>query len=650
MQDNFIPVAQDPVVVSIIESSLFRCEHAGTPHYADGFPTVSLADKESSRRHISGHTLLIRESSAEYYKQLTAALYVHNACLFYVAPNFDVYGREGNYELRQELKSISLRTGANMSEERIGTNAAALCARYPSSIWTIGAQNYSTALHPYALFAFPVHGRYNRLVYVLLVARCSELTPETISLFNLVEATESIVSGGLLTEDMLIKDAMLRQNYSEEKTENMLILVGSSGQITYANDVFYTLFKTDYREIINAPLDVAIPELSYVFKGLNEGGRIPLTKHVQFVKTGDVDYIVTCTATNQQGSLSGVAITAQREHLTSSEHRLSPGLGAKYSFDDLLGVSPKFIQLKRFAERIADTSCTVLIRGESGTGKELFAHSIHSTSSRRDKPLVSVNCAAIPRELIGSELFGYVGGAFTGASRTGAKGKFELADGGTLFLDEIAEMPVDMQSVLLRVLEDGSVTRIGGSRPTPIDVRLIVATNQSLEEYVRLGKFRLDLYYRLNIIALNMIPLRERREDIQATTDTFISRFSEIHNKQVRGITVEARRAITAYDWPGNVRELRNAIERGVVTCDGEFLELCHLPTEISEGAGFGTKKGAAPPQDIIASHFKVYRRDTVEQLMKEYGGNKSRVAKQMGIARTTLYRILAEIDRAGTE
>lgn len=643
MAETRYKIEQDSAIEGMIESSLFRCLHSGLPEFESALPQVTQEAKIRSKGHVSGQTMLIRESSPGYYKQLTASLSAHNACLLYVAPNFDIYGRFGNPELKAELKSINMRFGTNMSEEVVGTNAVTLSARYPKGVWVVGKQNYAKALWPYACYGFTVHGKYNRFVHIMLIVRLDRLNAETESLFKLIDATESIFSAGLITEDVLIKDALIKYNYSQEKTEKILIVVGSNGQITYANDIFYNAFKTDYNEVINYSLVDIVPELGYVTKEYEYLSGGPEPKMLSFKAVGSADYYVTCTPVNKRTPSHGMVITAQRTYL-SPHNNVAAGNGAKYGFDDLVGVSQKFTELKGFAKRISDTNCTVLISGESGTGKELFAHSIHSASNRSGKPFIPINCAAIPRDLIGSELFGYVGGAFTGASRMGAQGKFELADGGTLFLDEIAEMPPDMQSVLLRVLEDNSITRIGGSRPIPVDVRLIVATNQDIESYIKQGKFRLDLYYRLNIIALNMIPLRERKEDISALIDAFFVRFSRIHSKLIEGISAEAREALMAYSWPGNVRELRNIIERSIVTCDGKFIELRHLSDEINEtfqvtnecqGEGIGKQ----------SSYFNVYRRGTVEKLMTEYAGNKSKVAKHMNIARTTLYRILKEID-----
>lgn len=632
---------QDANVMNMIRSSLYRCERTGIVDADAPLPEVSAENKEKCKVHISGHTILIRESTPQYYDRLTETLDAHGSLLMYVSPNLDVYARYGNRELKEELRSKNLRFGTNMAERSIGTNAVSVCAdnAYERGVWTVGEQNYAKALRPYAFYAFAVHAKYNRMCYVALVTRKGNLSDEVASLFELIEATESIFSSGMVTEDVIIKDALFKDTYSNDKTENLLIIIGGTGKITYVNDAFYRVFKTNYNEIINVPLVSIAPELSYALEGIEENAKPPAPRQITFAAAGEAEYHVTCTHTNQQMPGHGLAITIQRVISVVPRMEKRDG-GAKYTFDDLGGESEKFRQLKAFAERVAETNCTVMIRGESGTGKELFAHSIHNASDRCSKPFISVNCAAIPRELIGSELFGYVAGAFTGASRTGAKGKFELANGGTLFLDEIAEMPTDMQSVLLRALEEGAITRLGGSKPVPVDVRLIVATNQNLEDYINDGKFRLDLYYRLNIVSLNMIPLREKREDINILADGFLARFSKLHGKPCDGIALDARNALKIYSWPGNVRELRNVIERAVITTDTRFIELHHLPPEIS-----GVDAHLKPHWAQQSLKTADYRKETAKRLMRENGGNKSRVAKKMGIARTTLYRILKECD-----
>ena len=234
---------------------------------------------------------------------------------------------------------------------------------------------------------------------------------------------------------------------------------------------------------------------------------------------------------------------------------------ATYTFEQVIGKNEKFMKIVAYAKKIADSKSTVLITGESGTGKEVFAQAIHNYSIRKDEPFIAVNCGAIPRTLIESELFGYEDGAFTGAKKGGNAGKFEIAEGGTIFLDEIGEMPIDMQIKLLRVIEAGVITRIGSSIEIPIDVRIIAATNKNLKNEVENGNFRKDLYYRLNVLPIYLPPLRERREDIPEFINYYMEKTAEKLNKQAINISEEYMKYLIDYDWPGNVRELENVIE-----------------------------------------------------------------------------------------
>lgn len=638
---------QDENNLKLIDSSLYRCKMIGLPAYDDALPQVTDEMKLISKSNITGQTLLIRDSQPQYYNGLSTALTAHDACLFFVAADFYIYGRLGNEELAKELKAINFRVGTNVGEEVIGTNAPALAARNQNGVWTIGEQNYAGVLKNYAMYSFTVHGRYGKYVHILLICRTDKLNKGTVGLFKLVEATETLSSGGFLTEDIVIKDKLLNGMYNN-RTESMMLILGRQGTVTYANDLFYRQFGIDFSKVINRPVEEVVPELAFVRKCLTDDKYPQQTRSVKFAMADGCEYNVSCDpiiSDSAEERYGGVVITAQRVNAQIAK-KSAEGSGAKYTFDDIIGSSPQFEQLKQFAARIANTKCTVMIRGESGTGKELFAHSIHSGSNRWGKPFISINCAAIPRELIGSELFGYVGGAFTGANRQGAKGKFELASGGTLFLDEIGEMPIDMQSVLLRVLEENAITRIGGSKPIPIDCRLIVATNQDLEKYIEQGKFRLDLYYRLNVVSLNMIPLREHPDDIFDLANSFAERFSKLHKKTVNGFSPQARRALLDYDWPGNVRELRNAVEYAVITCNGA-IELYNLPDNVRNTEAIQVAEQKVDAAAKPSSCLQTYRMDTVERLMREYDGNKSKVAKQMGIARTTLYRILDEIEKS---
>jgi len=303
-------------------------------------------------------------------------------------------------------------------------------------------------------------------------------------------------------------------------------------------------------------------------------------------------------------------------------------------FSKIIGKSKKLQDAINMAKRVAVTNASVLIRGESGTGKELFAEAIHQESNRKDKPFVVINCGAIPATLFESELFGYSGGAFTGADKKGKPGKFELAHNGTIFLDEIGEMQLDMQVKLLRVLQNKVFYRVGGREPVHIDVRVIAATNRALEGMIEEGLFRKDLYYRLNVVSLDIAPLRERREDIADMVSIFIKEFCFLYSKESLNISADIMTILLNYSWPGNVRELRNVIERLVILADDGIVKREHLPEEIKDYKIVQQNEFAS---SLIEETERTERQMILKRL-DDFQGNKSKTAKALGIPRSTLY------------
>jgi len=323
----------------------------------------------------------------------------------------------------------------------------------------------------------------------------------------------------------------------------------------------------------------------------------------------------------------------------------------KYDCNSIIGHSRAMKELKEKLLRIAERPSNILLLGESGTGKELFAHAIHAASKRRYAPFVRVNCAAIPEHLLESELFGYVEGAFTGARKGGMVGKFEQADGGTIFLDEISDMPMTMQAKLLRVLQEREVTPLGSASTRRIDMRVVAATNVNLEEKVHQGEFRTDLYYRLNVIAMEIPPLRERRDDIYFITKHLIDNFNAEFNMQVQGLEEEAWRRLQDYDFPGNIRELHNAIESAFNMVTGHLIRMTDLPQQIQRLQPKTTKCpefaveaepllaniGHKPLQEIMEE----MERRLIEASLEQVGGNKLNAANILGISRPGLYKKL---------
>ena len=322
----------------------------------------------------------------------------------------------------------------------------------------------------------------------------------------------------------------------------------------------------------------------------------------------------------------------------SAIEQLRKEIQGRYSCEDIISQSHKMQNLFAILPNIAESNTTILIEGESGTGKELFARAIHNLSFRKDKPFVAVNCGALPDTLLESELFGYKAGAFTDAKKD-KPGRFALAQGGTIFLDEIGDISASVQVKLLRVLQDKTYEPVGGISPVKADVRIITATNKKLDELVKEDKFRDDLYYRVNVMKLELPPLRDKKEDIPLLVDHFISRFNRLHNKNICCVTNEATAALLAYDYPGNVRELENIIEHCFVLCEGEIIEAKYLPTSVCP-----TLKSKSP-QKSEPTTIKQMEIILITQALRRNKGNKTATAKQLGIDKSTLFRKIKTFD-----
>jgi len=369
--------------------------------------------------------------------------------------------------------------------------------------------------------------------------------------------------------------------------------------------------------------------------------------------------------------------------LTEEVKRLNKKVGGALSFDDLIASSPAMANVLRLGRRGAQSNIPILIEGESGVGKEMIARAIQGESERAGKPFVAVNCGAIPENLVESILFGHEKGAFTGASAKHI-GKFQEADGGTLFLDEVAELPLDIQVKLLRAIQEGEIDPVGARKPVRVNIRLVSATNRNMIEMVKAGQFREDLYYRLNVFPIMVPPLRDRKEDIPALVDHFITRFAAEEGRKVRGITEEALRLLRAYAWPGNVRQLENTVFRAIVLCETDTLEIQDFPQIAALVEGFEVRIPAVqplPPKPAlpqgaaaIASHNPLVRSagasvsdgmalgipvvtdgghvrkleeveaDMIRLALHRYRGQMSEVARKLGIGRSTLYRKMKEL------
>jgi len=377
-----------------------------------------------------------------------------------------------------------------------------------------------------------------------------------------------------------------------------------------------------------------------------EAGVILITGHgsipsaVTAMQQGAFNYLLKPLDLNQLRAVTARA--AEGARLLKANVELQRRLDEKFGFEGVVGESPQMRDVIEKLKRIAPTNASVLIQGETGTGKELVAQAIHQNSPRKAKPFVALNCAALSENILESDLFGHVKGAFTDAS-TDRVGKFEYAHGGTLFLDEVGDMPLATQIKLLRVIESGEITRVGSNEPIKVNVRILSATNRNLEDAIRAGTFRSDLYHRLKVVTVRLPTLLERSQDLPVLIDHFMRNFAKAHGKQIRGVSPAARRRLLAYNWPGNVRQLRNFVESMVVVdCDG-LLDVDDLPEELADRPEDPAAPGPTSLTGLVGKPLAESERLFLAETLRLAAGNREEAARMLGIGERTLYRKIKE-------
>lgn len=434
----------------------------------------------------------------------------------------------------------------------------------------------------------------------------------------------------------------------EEKLRNLLtrIIILEGFEVLQAGDCRTALKKLEQNDIDVVLCDVKLPDgngvelakkIKYDFQIpeiilLTAYGNIP--DGVQAIKNGAFDYITKGDDNNKIIPLLYRAI--EKVDLAKRVQQLERQLGDKHSFDKIIGQSKLIQKAIELAQKVAVTDTTVLLTGETGTGKEVFAQAIHQASPRSKQNFVAINCSAFNKDLLESEMFGHKAGAFTGATKD-QKGLFEEAKNGTIFLDEIGEMSLELQAKLLRVLETGEFIRVGETKPTKINVRIIAATHRDLQTEIELGHFREDLFYRISAFQIHLPPLRERVIDIEAITNHFINISSIKTNKKIKSVSTDFYEALKLHQWKGNIRELKNVIERIVILCDDE-LTVEYLPMEL-QNANNANTKGKTLSAFELASAEKLH----IQKVLNYTNGNKTKTAELLGIALTTLYRKISE-------
>jgi len=437
-------------------------------------------------------------------------------------------------------------------------------------------------------------------------------------------------------------------------TDDGFIVVDKLGNVTDINEQYCDFLGRKKEDVVGSSILKVISNskmIDIVSKKYREEGAIHKFLEGEAKESSNDILLVnrSCVFDEQGDAIAGVAQVKFKLQTLDSAQKLMKEYSElqyykeeykkvesnRHSFDIMIGKNKNFIKIKKSAMKFAKTDFPILITGETGTGKEVFAQSIHKNSNRREKTMVSINCAAIPKDLIESELFGYEEGSFTGAKKGGKLGKFELANEGTIFLDEIGDMPYDMQSKLLRVLQENEIEKLGGTKTTKIDVRVIAATRQNLQEMIKQGTFREDLYYRLNVVNIEVSPLRERRDDIVLFANYFLDKLN-CKYKSVITISDEALSCLNNYNWPGNIRELENVIKSAFASCENMTIQLNDLPSKmISCNADIDENCSNKKLKNLVNN----YEALLIKDALKRNNRNVQDTAEELGIHRSLLYK-----------
>lgn len=567
--------------------------------------------------------------------------------IFYLDPMLAVYRTGGDHALLDELREKGIRHGTKFTQESVGVFVANQLSDKQRSCCRVGEENYLEVFTDYVCFAqydvdevrdfhganltFAPKNQYTNFLKTMV----SFLQDSTLDLINMVQYPF------LEQQRQLVFADLYDQN-------QLKIILDPDGDVVFASKEFEREFGKTVPVGLFENISTFMGDLAFAKKFFRHGQEL-VGRELLLKKANGRShfYFAQFTPLFVEGELKGISCGLHRTDISKKAVGKTEGQEVRYSFSSIKGEAKSMLELKSIAMRVAKTGSNVLIQGESGTGKELLAQSVHSANERRTGPFVPVNCAAIPNELMSSELFGYESGAFTGALKGGYAGKFEQANGGTIFLDEVSEMPLSMQSLLLRVLEDSVISRIGGNRYIPLDVRVIAATNKDLWECAQKGTFRADLYFRLNIVKLVSPPLREHIEDLELLLEHMLTALADKGVSTVTGFSPEVIALFRGYSWPGNVRELRNVVERCVNFANGDIVTMDSLPigTINMMRAQQSSNAAVADKAPNVQTGWQQIEMQRIKSLMIKYNGNKSKVAQELGCSRGTLYKRLKELD-----
>ena len=616
----------DPAVIHpYLISSWERSSNYGISPEGGDYPRVSSA--ELVNRINENRKML--QIAVPYMKKIIGFINDPESIIFITDKNGIVLELFGSDKMK-EIKS-SPKLGSKLLEKDIGTNGVgtAIVENRTLDIWA--GEHFREDLHTWYSSADPIHDSSGDIIgCICLLCSWDQVNAHTL---GMIGGVSGAIERQFQIEETLAEKILeiKKQQAIVESINEGIIVIDAQEKISDINPQARLMLDLDSSDLTGTSIyDVVLSGVNF-FKIMADGKNIYDSEAVLKLRNKRLHCTMSASIIQSEGNINGLVLALREAKVMHHLAGKIVGSRAYISFSDIIGSSDPLLEAIKIAKTAGKSKSNVLLLGESGTGKELFAQSIHNHSDRADKPFVAVNCGAIPRDLVESELFGYEGGAFTGSRKEGRPGKFELAEEGTIFLDEIGDMPLDAQVNLLRVLQNSEVVRVGGTYPKKINVRVIAATNQDLKKAVEEKTFRDDLYYRLNVLSITIPPLRNRTEDISSLANHFARKTAHNLNKTITGIDPLALTMLEKYDWPGNIRELENVVERAVNIMDGTVITAKELPEYIRN---IPDEKPVLKPDTLKAKEY-----ESIVSMLTETGGNLRESAKRLGIARGTLYK-----------
>lgn len=542
----------------------------------------------------------------------------------------------GDEDIIRDQTKTGILEGADMSEKSAGTNAIGTALHENCSVQTSGEEHFIYMFHVWTCSAAVIHNEEGNIIGCLnLTGRRQLVHPHTLGLVvAAVKSIENQIKAENTNNKLL--ETYEYMNTILDSISSGIYVVNKEGILKTINKEACSILGVKEEDVIEKNAEAILPNWSNIFERLQTGKTYDNIEEIVNNEVIKGRYNVSATPIIINNEVIAIVIMfKEMQNVLKLVNKYSGGR-AVYNFQDIIGESKQIKKVINYAKTISSSPSTVLIEGESGTGKELLAQSIHNYSGRKNNTFIAVNCGAIPKNLIESELFGYEEGAFTGAKRGGHAGKFELSNGGTLFLDEIGEMPIDMQVKLLRVLQEGYVTRVGGDKIIPVDVRIIAATNKNLKEEVKKGRFREDLYYRLSVNPIKIPPLREREGDLPILIRYLFRMKIKKMNKNLKSINADIYKKMMNYTWPGNIRELENCIEN-VVNLDGKGTMFFEDNEKLNDVQEYFANKDDNLEKDKVYTLEELEKKEILKAINKNQH-NMTKIAKDLGINRSTLY------------